>query len=96
MNKREEIENLQTRIRQLQAEISNCKHDWGVTKEDPEFNKEPCDYKLVGHGSDIWHEPQSYRDVRKDRWSRECKVCGKKEYTYSQEVIEVVKQPKFN
>lgn len=40
------------------------------------------------------HPDGYYIDKQKDRWSRKCKICGKKEYTYK---IEPVKyKPKFN
>lgn len=95
MNKRQEIENAQSRIEQLRKEIANCKHDWKNVIFDPETVKEPYGYKTVGQGSDVWTEPTGYHDVQKNRWSRECKTCGHKEYTYTQEAVKTDYQPKF-
>ncbi len=36
---------------------------------------------MVTQGSDVWGEPEGYRDVEHKRWSRTCKKCGKVEYT---------------
>lgn len=95
MNKREEIESLQAKIAILKQEIARCPHDWNKPKYDPESFREPYGYRTVAQGSDVWGEPEGYRDATKDRWSRECKICGHKEFTYTQEVVSVDKQPKF-
>lgn len=55
----------------------------------------PYGLKNVGKGSDIWMEPEGYRDGTKDRWSRECKKCGHIQYTYTQEPIISGHKPKF-
>lgn len=36
---------------------------------------------MVAQGSDVWGEPEGYRDVEHKRWSRTCRKCGKVEYT---------------
>lgn len=95
MNKLEEIKNLQYKIDRLKQEMSRCPHDWNKPKYDPETIKESYGHKTVVQGSDVWLEPEGYRDSQKDRWSRECKECGYKEFTYTQEVVSVEKQPKF-
>ena len=33
----------------------------------------------------LWHEPEGYRDVKKDRWTRKCKIC--EEHTYNQKPV---------
>lgn len=96
MNKQEEINDYQKKIKQLQAEIANCRHDWKDAKYDPEtvsVQDDRAGYEI--HGSDRWPR-MSFHDESKPRWSRECKTCGHKEYTYTQEVVKVDKQPKFN
>ncbi|HWY36085.1 MAG TPA: hypothetical protein VNX68_15680 [Nitrosopumilaceae archaeon] len=95
MNNQEEINELQSKINQLKNNISNCKHDWTEAKYDPETVKEGYGYKQVAQGSDVWGEYEGYRDVKKSRWSRKCKVCGHIQYTDKQEIVEVKKQPKF-
>jgi hypothetical protein len=81
---REELENLQESVALSQR---TCRHSWGDAVSDPEFYQEPSGYKLVGHGSDAWHEPTSYHTVSKPRWKRACKLCHKVEYTYEQKPV---------
>lgn len=96
MNHRQQIENLQKEIKQHQQAIDDCWHkEWSDPKYDPEPIKIPYGYKNVGKGSDIWMEPEGYRDSTKPRWSRECKCCGKIEYTYTQEPVIVGHKPSF-
>lgn len=94
-NKQEKIESLQKRINQLKENIASCKHIWSDGVYDAETYREAYGYKMVAQGSDIWGEPEGYRDAKKDRWSRTCKTCGHKEYTHVQEVVNVEKKPKF-
>jgi hypothetical protein len=96
MNKREEIENLQEKIKSLQTQMSYCKHIWKYAKYDPKTVREPFGFKHEGHGSDVFLVADGYRNVSKPRWSRECKECGKIEYSYTEEVVSVEKKPKFN
>lgn len=95
MNHKKRIEELQAEIKQHQKAIDNCKHEWKDSIYDPETVKAPYGSRQVGKGSDPWWEPGGYRDVQKDRYSRECKHCGKKEYTYTQEPIVTGRKPKF-
>lgn len=95
MNHRQQIERLQEEIKQHQKAMDGCHHEWGEGKYDAEPIKVPYGYKNVGKGSDIWFEPEGYRDSTKDRWSRECKKCGKIEYTYTQEPVIVGHKPYF-
>ncbi|MDD4779189.1 MAG: hypothetical protein PHT02_01105 [Tissierellia bacterium] len=81
----------ETKSRQNNLE-SNCKHQWGETKYDPEEYQEAVYSHLEGHGSDP--EPiYNYYPAKKDRWSRVCKICGKKEYTYEKAPTKY--EPKF-
>ncbi len=83
------LEELEEEIRKLKREQSLCRHAWQSAVYDPErveIKKEVID----AQGVDIW-----YREVgtgvytTKDRWSRYCPLCGKKEYTYNTEKVPV-------
>jgi hypothetical protein len=93
MNNR--IKQLQQEIEQEQSKIRSCKHDFSEPKYDPETVTESYGYKAVVMGSDVWGEPEGYRQVQKPRWSRKCSVCGFIQYTYEQETVVVKTQPKF-
>ena len=95
MKPTDKINDLQRQIAEEQAKVRNCKHDWTDTKYDPETVKEIYGYRIEAHGSDVWTVPEGYHDVQKARWSRTCKECGKVEYTYEQETVQVIKKPKF-
>ena len=84
----------ESKLSALKAEQSNCRHEWNEIKYDPEIKSEPYGHKTIGHGSDIWLEPEGYHDVKHDRWSRTCKKCGKIEYTKEQ--VAVKYEPKFH
>ena len=77
----------------LRREQSNCNHIWDEPIYDPEITKEPCEWETVRQGVDYWCTPTAYKEVKKDRWSRTCKNCGKVEYT--KETIIVKTAPKF-
>lgn len=91
----EKIERLQKEIEAEQRRIASCTHIFSEAKFDPETVKEPYGYQMVAQGSDVWHEPQGYHDVQKDRWSRKCEACGLVQYTYTKEPVISSYQPKF-
>ena len=95
MNAKQKIEQLKKEVSQLEKQIANCHHEYAKAIYDPEQVRESYGYKIVGQGSDVWSEPEGYRDVTKERWSRECIHCGKKQYTYDQEPIVTGYKPKF-
>lgn len=96
VNHRQQIESLQKEIKQHQQAIDNCRHgEWSEPKYDPEEYREGYGSKQVGKGSDPWWEPEGYVTKQRDRWSRECKCCGKIEYTYTQEPVIVGHKPSF-
>jgi hypothetical protein len=95
MNHRLRMERLQQEIRDEQQAIDNCGHEWDEAKYDPEDYMKPYGSRQVGKGSDPWWEFEGYTPAQKDRWSRECKKCGKIQYTYTQEPIVVGIKPKF-
>lgn len=81
------------KLSELRAEQDNCTHNWGEVKYDPEIKSEAYGCKVVGKGSDIWCEPEGYRDVEHSRWSRTCTKCGKVQYTKEQVAVKF--EPKF-
>jgi len=95
MNERLLQDQLKREIAQSEERIRNCKHDFTKAIYDPETIKEGYGSVQDGAGSDPHWSYAGYRDVQKDRWSRECKLCGKKEYTYKQEPIIKGYEPKF-
>lgn len=78
------IKKLQEQIKTEERRIQNCNHDWDKSFYNPETVREPYGYKMVAQGSDIWGEPEGYHDVKKDRWTRKCNVCGVEQHTYKQ------------
>lgn len=96
MNHRRRMANLLNEIAEHQAAMDNCSHgDWTEPIYDPEEYREPYGSKQVGAGSDPYLEPEGYTTNEKPRWSRECKKCGKIEYTNAQEPIISGHKPKF-
>lgn len=83
----------ESKLSALRREQNSCNHEWGEVKYDPEIKREPYGYRMVKQGSDIWGEPEGYRDVEHKRWSRTCKKCGKVEYTKEQ--VATKYEPKF-
>ena len=74
-------EELERELASINRQIEACNHEYGETKYDPKTVKVPYGSKIVQHGSDVWSEPEGYRDEIKDRWSQTCKKCGHKRYT---------------
>jgi len=95
MNTQEEINQLQEKINSLKEKIRNCKHDFKDPIYDPETVQEGYGSVQDGAGSDPHWSYAGYRDVQKDRWSRECKLCGTKQYTYEQRPIKTDYKPFF-
>lgn len=95
MNHRRRMERLLEETRELQQAMDNCAHDWDEAKYDPEEYMKPYGSKQTGKGSDPYWEPEGYTKSEIDRWSRECKKCGKIEYTYAREPIIVGHKPSF-
>ncbi len=89
------IKRLQAQIEAEQSKIRNCKHDFDKSFYNAETTREPYGYEMVGQGSDVWYEPKGYRDVKKDRWTRKCKVCGFEQHTYNQKPIVTGYEPSF-
>ena len=96
MSAQDRIEALKREIHLLERQIESCRHDWGEAVYDPEKFREGYGSRLVTQGSDHWIEYEGFRDAIRPRWSRTCKLCGKKEYTYTQETVQIVQKPKFH
>ena len=95
MNEREIQEQLKREIAQSENRMANCKHDFATPIYDAEevmVQDDRTGYET--HGVDRWPVP-SFHKEKKDRWSRECKECGKIEYTYKQEPVIKNYEPKF-
>lgn len=76
----------------IEHEQRNCCHHWKPVQFDPEIVNEPV-YETQWQGVDCFPVQVSTRLVRQDRWSRECKKCGKVEYT--KEFVATSFAPKF-
>lgn len=92
-----ELELLQERIKKIEKYQSQCKHDWDIAEYDPE-KKEKTIEEYVKVGTDSYYRESGtgiYEYI--NRWSRTCKICGKKEYTYELEEVPVKleRRPKF-
>ena len=98
MNERKRQEELKAELLQSQKRMGNCKHNFSDPIYNPETVKQGYGSVQDGFGSDPHWGFAGYMDVDKARWSRECSVCGKIEYTYNQEPVIINKglKPKFN
>ena len=82
MKPQEEINQLTKRIEELIKTIKNCNHDFATPIYDPEEKRVQDDHLgFEQHGVDRWLIP-SFHTEKIPRWSRECTICGCKEYTY--------------
>ncbi len=87
-DKREEIEReYKLKLALIEREQKQCSHVWESTIYNPEKKMVPYGCKTIVQGSDIWSEPEGYREENVPRWSRRCEKCGKVEYTYKQKPI---------
>ena len=89
----DKVKQLKEEISKQENRINNCDHDFNEPIFDPEIYKKWVFTHYEGNGSDPIPRG-NYIDKEKNRWSRKCKKCGKKEYTYSLEPIKY--KPKFN
>lgn len=91
----DKIKDLQRQIEEERRKIANCKHDFNKSFYNPETVKEVSSYKMVAQGSDVWSEPDSYKETQKPRWTRKCKHCGLEQHTYKQSPIISGFEPSF-
>lgn len=94
MTEREKIESLKRELNSLEKRMESCSHDFKDPVYDPETVKEPVFSHYEACGSDP-NPVFNYVDRTKRRWSRECRICGKIEYTYNQEPVIKEYKPKF-
>ncbi len=94
MNPREKLDSLRREMFAYEERIKNCKHDFNDAKFDPEIVRSPY-YNMCTQGVDVYYEISGYKNAQKDRWSRECKICGYVQYTYRQEPVIKEYRPKF-
>jgi DNA integrity scanning protein DisA with diadenylate cyclase activity len=89
------IKQLQNEIESEKRKIQNCKHIFDKAFYNPETIKEPYGYEMKAQGSDVYYEPKGYKDVKKDRWTRKCTICGNEEHTDKQKPIINGYEPSF-
>lgn len=92
-----ELEMLEERIKELKRIQRNCQHIFADPEYDPE-KKEIMETEIERIGVDIWPvEKPTGRYETVPRWSRTCKKCGFKDYTYTQRevVVESYLEPDF-
>lgn len=95
MNATEKKRQLQAEIASMDHRISNCKHEFKAPIYDPETVREGYGSRIVTMGSDPYFEYEGYHEVQKDRWSRECNICGHKQYTHEKGPVISGYEPKF-
>lgn len=84
-------------LSQLQQQIRQCKHVWTDGKYDPIIH--PGGYSPgdpVGTMGVDWRGPSSWPERREPRWSRECTICGTKEYTTKTVPDPSAQRPQFS
>lgn len=89
------IKNLQNQIDAEKRRIENCKHEFGEVYYNPTTVKEGYGSVQIGAGSDPYWGYEGYRDVKKDRWTRKCKLCGYEQHTDKQIPIISGYKPSF-
>ena len=83
----QKIRDLQDQIKIEETRIRNCNHEYDDPFSNPEESKEAYGSKMVAQGSDIWPEPEGYRDVTIPRWTRICAECGNEQHTYKKKPV---------
>lgn len=97
MNNREKINELKKEIESNKQQMRSCDHDFKVPIYDPEeYTNFEIDWArgLQPCGSDPYYLQIPVKKF-KQRWSRECKKCGYKQYTYAEKLVEIKKVPDF-
>jgi hypothetical protein len=85
--------NIRFRKEALHAKQNACYHSWSEPKYEPETYQDYTFSHYESHGSDpnpVYHAVNRQRD----RWSRVCCKCDKKEFTYTQKAIKL--EPEFS
>jgi hypothetical protein len=92
-----ELLSLKTHVMAKEARLkrlkSNCPHDWTKPIFDQEsYQKEYLTGEYETQGIHMYPKSE-FRTEYRDRWSRTCKICTVKEYTY--ERVATQYEPKF-
>lgn len=82
-----------TQLKAIHQKQNECCHEWDSPIYEPEEKLE-YDFDMTRQGSDIWPTICGSHTVKVPRWSRICKLCEKKEYTYTQQAVKY--EPKFS
>jgi hypothetical protein len=87
MNHQQRINQIKEEISHLEEKIKNCRHEFNDAIYDPEEINVQDDWAgYEEHGVDRFPKLSFHKEM-KSRWSRECKHCGHKDYTYEQKPI---------
>ena len=92
------IEKLQEEIRKLEGLQSQCDHkEWYPTEYDPDKEEIREEYVWNQGSHSIISERLTGKYQEVPRWSRVCKRCGYKEYTYNLKTVvsETYDEPDF-
>lgn len=93
MNK--EIRRLLDKIEEEKHKIKKCDHKYSEHFDNPEAKKEAYGYKMIKQGSDVWGEPEGYRDITVPRWTRICNLCDFEQHTYERKPVITGHVPDF-
>lgn len=91
----EKIRKLLQEVEAQKEIMDKCKHSFNYPFYNPENSMEAYGTKMVAMGSDVWWEPEGYRQVQKDRWTRVCSKCGFEQHTDKQKPIITGQEPDF-
>lgn len=93
MTSNKEIQELKNKLKELEKQQHECKHQWGEVENHTEYYiVEERDWGAsYGLSDDIW----KYKEVTKSKegWKRECNKCGYIEYSYSLKPVVVEERP---
>lgn len=89
------IRDLQREIERERTTMAGCNHTFGKTNYNPYTVQEPYGSRGVGQGSHFWTEPEGYRYITKDRWTRICEKCGYENHTMKQKDVVLKQEPDF-
>jgi hypothetical protein len=93
----DEVERLRRQLQYKEDELkrkqTNCKHNFTEPVYDPDKKQEGTYSHLEGCGSDPY-PVYNYREVDVPRWSKTCKECGLKKYTFKRKPVQY--EPDFD
>lgn len=95
MNPQQKIDELKKKILEEQQKIDRCSHQWSDPYSDPGTRSVPTGITVQGQGSDVWPVASGWVNESYPRWARQCKKCGKVEYTEKSEPVITYNKPVF-